>query len=118
MEYVKKEDIQIINNSDYCTVRHYQIEDQDISTAVIEIAGRYPDLGLSVNQTCKLIAYILKGNGKLTNETQTLELSEGDMVLIKPMEKYFWEGNMTLVMSSTPGWYPEQYSLINEQDHL
>jgi hypothetical protein len=37
----------------------------------------------------------------------------GDLVLIEPGEKYFWEGNMDLFIPCSPAWYPEQHKLID-----
>lgn len=77
--------------------------------AVIELNGRYPDVGWVTNLKCKELVYIMRGTGKLIIDENEAFLSEGDMVLILPGEKYFWEGSMTLFTASTPAWTIEQH---------
>jgi len=88
------------------------MEDSDINGAVIELSGRYPSKGQVVNTECKEMAYIIKGSGKLVIEETEYTLKEGDLVLIEPGEKYFWNGNMTMFVPCTPAWYPQQHKEI------
>jgi mannose-6-phosphate isomerase-like protein (cupin superfamily) len=83
--------------------------DKDINGAVIELNGRYPDKGSVVNLKCKELAYVIKGSGKLVVEDKEIKLNEGDLVLIEPGEKYYWEGRMTMFMPCSPAWYPKQH---------
>lgn len=96
-------------NNEFCLAFSYPTEDKDISGALIELIGRYPTKGTVVNEKCKEMAYIIKGSGKLTVGNEEFDLSEGDLVLINPTEKYYWNGNMTLFMPCSPAWYPEQH---------
>jgi len=112
MKIVKKEDVKRHENSPLCVAFEYPLGDTDINGAVIEISGRYPDSGRVVNLECKEMAYIIKGSGKVVVEDKELTLKEGDLVLIEPGEKYFWEGNLTMFVPCTPAWFPEQHKEV------
>lgn len=90
----------------------YPLEDKDINGAVIELSGRYPDTGRVVNLKCKEIAYVISGSGKIVVENEEINLSEGDMILVEPGEKYFWEGKLKIFVPCAPAWYPEQHKEV------
>lgn len=54
----------------------------------------------------------MKGNGRVVVEEKEVRLHQGDLVLIEPGEKYFWEGKMELFMPCTPAWHPEQHKEV------
>ena len=109
MEYVKCETAQRHANSPNCTVYEYPMENSEMNICVAEITHRYPDEGYAVNHKCSEMGYILKGSGKLVTETEEVNLSAGDVVYVPHGEKYYWEGNMTMVLPATPAWYPQQH---------
>jgi len=109
MKIVRQSEAQTHKNSDRCTAIEYPIGDQDINGAVIELNGRYPDAGRVVNLECKELVYVIKGSGKLVVEGNAIELNEGDMVVIEPKEKYFFDGQMTFLAPCAPAWHPEQH---------
>ena len=45
-------------------------------------------------------------------EGKEVELQEGDMILIEPGERYFWDGNLTMFVPCTPAWYPGQHKKV------
>lgn len=96
-----------------CTAFEYPINDKDINLALIELDGRYPTEGRAVNEICKELAYVLSGQGSVEVEGEVIELTAGDVVLIEPGEKYFWQGRMKLLMPCTPAWTAEQYRQVN-----
>jgi mannose-6-phosphate isomerase-like protein (cupin superfamily) len=112
MKVVHKNQTKEFKNSEACTALEYPLGDRDINGAVVELNGRYPGKGRVVNLKCKELAYVVKGSGKLVVEGKELVLQEGDLALIEPGEKYFWEGNMTMFMPCTPAWYPEQHKEV------
>ena len=112
MKVVYKNQAKEFKNSDVCTAIEYPMEDKDINGAVIELTGRYPDKGRAVNLKCKELAYVIKGAGRAVVEDEEIKLQEGDLILIEPGEKFFWEGNMTMFMPCTPAWYPEQHKEV------
>lgn len=114
MKIIKKEQRKRFDNSNSCIAYEYSMEDRDINGAVISLSGRYPDKGWTVNEICKEMAYIISGSGKLVVEDKEYELSTGDLVLINPGEKFYWQGNMEIFMPCAPAWTPQQYKIITE----
>lgn len=109
MEYVKHETVVKHANSSNCIAYEYPMQNSEMNIGVVEISDRYPDQGYAINHKCSEIGYILKGSGRLITETAEVSLSCGDVVYIPHRERYYWEGNMSVVISSTPAWHPEQH---------
>ncbi|MCK5084237.1 MAG: cupin domain-containing protein [Candidatus Pacebacteria bacterium] len=112
MKIIHKNQAEIHENSDVCSAIEYPSDDKDINGAVIELSGRYPDKGRTVNLECKEMAYIIKGSGELVIEDKEIKLDEGDLILIDKGEKYFWNGNLTMFISCMPAWYHEQHKKV------
>ncbi|MBU4141784.1 cupin domain-containing protein [Patescibacteria group bacterium] len=112
MKIIRKNQTKIFKNSETCMAVDYWTGDKDINGAVIELNGRYPDKGRTVNLKCKEMAYIIRGSGKVSIEGVETEINKGSLILIEPGEKFFWEGNMTMFMPCAPAWYPEQYKEV------
>lgn len=113
MKRLSKEEAKTIKVSDACIAVEYPLEDKDINATTIEIKGRYPDKGRTVNLECKELAYVIKGSGKIVVEEQEYILEKDSVVLIDPGEKFYWEGDMTLFMPCTPAWRPEQHKEVD-----
>lgn len=97
-------------SADNCVItEHHVDEEKMIDCAVVELNGRYPNTGWVINQQCKELGYVRSGKGQIVIEDKTFPLSAGDVVLIQPGEKYFWHGEMSIVISCTPSWHPEQH---------
>jgi len=58
------------------------------------------------------MGYIISGSGKLVVEDKEYELTAGDLVLINPGEKFYWQGNMEIFMPCAPAWSPDQYKTV------
>ncbi|MBU4337939.1 DUF861 domain-containing protein [Patescibacteria group bacterium] len=112
MKIIHKNQTKIFKNSETCIAIDYWTGDKDINGAVIELNGRYPDKGRTVNLECKEMAYIIKGSGKIVVEGEEIKLNDGDLVLIDKGEKYFWEGNLTMFTSCAPAWNHEQHKEV------
>ena len=112
MKIIRKKEAKEFKNSEACIAIVYPMDDKDINGAVIELNGRYPNKGRTMNEKCKEMAYVIKGSGKVVVEDKETQLNEGDLVLIDPGEKFFWEGNMTLFMPCTPAWSPKQHKQV------
>jgi mannose-6-phosphate isomerase-like protein (cupin superfamily) len=112
MQVVCEAETQKFQNSKNCSVLEYAMNENEISGARIQLNGRYPDTGWIVNLQCKELAYIIQGSGKLVVEGKEVLLSEGAMAFIPPNEKYFWEGVMTLFITTTPAFTMEQHQQI------
>lgn len=111
MEYVKHEAAVRHANSSNCIAYEYPMQNSEINMAIVEIAHRYPDYGYAMNHKCSEIVYILKGSGRLITENAEVSLSCGDVVYVARGEKYYWEGNMSVVVSSTPAWHHKQHEV-------
>lgn len=113
MEHVTRQDTKRYTNSPNCTAFEYATKNAEINMGIVEITGRYPNEGHAINHKCTEIGYILKGSGKFVTEDKIVHFSEGDVILIPQEEKYHWEGTVTIVIASTPAWYPDQHEHIN-----
>lgn len=96
-------------NSDHCVVSEYPIGDKEINFAIAKISSRYPETGLASNTVCKEIVYIQDGSGKIVVNDVEHILQTGDVILILPNEKFYWDGNMRLHIACTPAFTPEQH---------
>jgi len=106
---IKKSEREKHSNSPVCIAYEYPFLDEDINIAFIEINGRYPDKGRVVNKICKEIIFVTKGKGKIEVDGKELLISEGDAVFVQPNQKYFFEGNLSIIAPCHPAWYPEQH---------
>ena len=113
MEIIRKNQAEKIKNNDVSDAFEYPSDDKDINGAVIELNGRYPDKGRVVNLECKELVYIIDGSGKVVVEGEEVKLNSGDILLIKPRERYFCEGNLKFLVSSTPAWNEGQYKKVD-----
>lgn len=112
MKIIHQEQVIKINNSKHCLVSEYSLGDKDINGALVELSGRYPDKDRAVNSACKELAYIISGSGKAVIDSQEFYLGAGDLVLIEPGEKFFWQGKMAMFISCTPAWHYNQYKEV------
>lgn len=110
MEHIKAQDGSKRKNSDACTVTEFEFEgEKNINSAVVELNGRYPESGFALNTVCEEIVYVIEGHGQLVNPQARIVMSTGDMLRIKPNENYYFDGNLKLLIATSPAWYPEQY---------
>lgn len=112
MEIIHKNQTKEFKNSDVCNVTEYLLTDKDINGAIIEISGRYPNKGRVINLKCKELAYIIEGSGIVVVEGEEIKLSNGDLILIKAGEKFFWKGNLKMFVPCAPAWHAEQYKEV------
>lgn len=112
MKVIHKNQTEKFKNSDSCTAIEYPLEDKDIDGAVVELVGRYPEKGRVVNLKCKELSYIVSGSGKIVVEGHETVVQEGDLVLINPKERYFWDGNIVMFISCNPVWQIDQHKKV------
>ncbi|OGM21359.1 hypothetical protein A2714_02530 [Candidatus Woesebacteria bacterium RIFCSPHIGHO2_01_FULL_38_9] len=114
MKFVAKKDrVKHLNNK-FCVAYEYPTGDKEINGAVIELSGRYPDKGRVVNEVCKELVQIVKGEGMLNVDGREVLLKEGDQVLIEQGERYYFDGKMTLFVPCAPAWYPAQHKEVKK----
>jgi mannose-6-phosphate isomerase-like protein (cupin superfamily) len=112
MKFIKRDQTNRFENNKYCVAIEYPMGDRDINGAVGIISGRYPTKGRVVNEKCKEMAYVIEGAGRAVIEGKEIKFIKGDLLLIEPGERYYWEGNFEIFMPCTPAWYPEQHKNI------
>lgn len=112
MRLIQKKDSVRFENGEFCIAFEYPMEDKDINGAVIELSGKYPTKGRVMNEVCKELVYVIKGSGKVNVEDKEFQLDEGDLFMINPGEKYFFDGKMTLCVPCSPAWYPKQHKEV------
>jgi mannose-6-phosphate isomerase-like protein (cupin superfamily) len=112
MKYVAVGDAQKFENGQTCTVFEYG-GDADLSGAIAEINGRYPESGWSFNTAVKEMVFVLSGEGKIVTDAGEKTLIKDTMVLLDINERYYFEGTMLRIfMPTTPAWTPEQYRIV------
>lgn len=113
MRIVSQVDATVHQNSPHCVAREYPLGDRDINAAMITLSGRYPKHGFSKNSIAKEVVYVITGEGSLANGSGvTSPIRAGDMISIAPQEAYVFEGNMQLLIASSPAWSPDQYEVV------
>lgn len=100
-------------NNESCTVEEHFLNDETIDFALATIAGRYPSIKQAVNNECKEVVYIKEGSGKIVVNGNEHLLNAGDVILIEPGEKFYWEGNLKIAMVCTPPWKKEQHKIVD-----
>jgi mannose-6-phosphate isomerase-like protein (cupin superfamily) len=112
MSIVRKEQAQEIKISDTMTAYEYPLMDEALHGAVVKLSGRYPLKGRVVNEKCTEVGFVIEGSGKLFLEDEEIDFKEGDQLLIKPNQRYYWEAKATMFMPCAPAWYPEQHKEV------
>lgn len=114
MKLCRKNQSVQFSNSQACIVTEFPLEDSEINFAIATIRGRYPETGRITNEKCKELVYIQQGQGEITIENELISLQAGDTLLIDRGERFFWQGEMTLLVACTPTWFKEQHIHIEE----
>ena len=101
-------------NSDTCHGKAYVAEGVPSDMAIIRITGRYPAAGSwAINRKCYEAVAVVRGTGRVAIDGAWHELKAGDGVTIPPGTPFAWGGDMTIAMSCTPPFNPDQYEIIN-----
>jgi len=113
---IKKENRVVHKNSDKCIAYEYPFEDKTMNVAYIEIEGRYPDSGRTMNKESKEIIHVISGTGKVLVEDITYEASEGDQVYVPNNVKFHFENcnNFKIAVVCAPAWAVEQYQHFDD----
>lgn len=100
-------------NSDTCHGKAYVAKGAPSDMAIITITGRYPKAGSwARNRECHEVVVVVSGVGRVAIDGAWHELKAGDGVTIPPGAPFAWDGDMTIAMSCTPPFNPEQYEII------
>lgn len=90
----------------------YLMDDDEVSGAVTEINGRYPENGFAYNEKSKEMVYVISGNGKIVQPNAETSINTGDMLIIDRYEKFAWEGNLKLLLVTLPKFDPNQHKIV------
>lgn len=100
-------------NSDTCRGEAYVAKGAPSDMAMITITGRYPEAGSqALNRECQEVVVVVRGAGRVAIGGVWHELKAGDGVTVPPGTPFAWDGDMTIAMSCTPPFNPEQYEII------
>lgn len=112
MKIIHENQTKKFKNSDVCIATEYPSGSKDINVAYVEMTGRYPREGRVTNEKSKELAYIMEGNGKIVVEGKETELTEKDLISLKPGERFYWEGKMKMIVSCSPAWDSKQHKEV------
>src|SRR3989344_2992798 len=98
MSIARKEQVKEIIVGETMKAYEYPVLDEALHGAVVKLSGRYPLQGRVINEKCTEIGYVIEGSGKLIIEGKEIDFNEGDQLLIKPGERYYWEAQATMFM--------------------
>lgn len=101
-----------------CKVMEYPLNDSDLDIATAILTGRYPESGWALNEECKEMGYVLSGSGMLVTEEKSVQVTVGDVIVLDAGEKYYWNGNMTVLLITNPPWFLEQHKHVQDEDTL
>jgi len=91
------------------TIDEYHTNDKTMSVAVATIHGRYPLSGFAHNTISNKLVYVTKGKGAILSPTENCTISEGDVIHLDPNELFAQEGNITIVMVTSPPFDSKQH---------
>lgn len=111
MKICKKSQTLTHHNNEHCSIVEYPIDMLAINMALATISGRYPSSGYAINHIVQEMAYIQQGSGSICVNGETTDLEEGDVVLVEPGDKFFWEGDFKAIIACSPAFSPEQHEI-------
>lgn len=105
--FVKKDKAKVFKKPT-CTVWEYG-GTQSLDLAVAEIKGKYPENGWARNTKVDMTYFVINGAGKIYLDSEIYAISEGDLLMIEKRKWYKVEGNLKVIMASSPAWSLDQY---------
>lgn len=85
---------------------------KEMTIAVVETDGIYPEKGRSVNERCTETIYMISGEFILTANGVPYTLHEGDVFMILPHTEYSIVGKGKAIDIITPAWDKKQNSIV------
>ena len=110
MQIIKYTEIKKITPAAAATIWDYDTKDPDISGAVAQINGRYPESGFATNEFKELV-FVISGNGIIVTPAGRKDIDLGDEIFLDKNEHYAWEGKITLFMATTPKFNPKKHKI-------
>ena len=99
------------HNSDLCYGREYAPGSGTLDIAKISIRGVYPsEHKWGYLEESHEMAVVIKGSGYIvTKNGGRVDLKEGDVVYVEPMERFRWGGNMDMIVPCGPAFDPNKH---------
>ena len=114
MQIVKQKQTHWVETAPSTTVEEYVMHERGISGATAVISGRYPLEGYAVNLLSKELVLVISGSGTIGTRGKKTPIVIGDCILIKPKEKYYWDGHMALFIATAPGFKSTQHKIVTK----
>jgi mannose-6-phosphate isomerase-like protein (cupin superfamily) len=105
----------IMKNNQSCQVREFDIASSNMSLAVANIDGRYPEEWSVCNTECEQIYYVISGRVTLHTSKGDFEIGKGETHFFEKNEEYWLEAeDLEVVITNTPAWNTNQYENLKE----
>lgn len=114
MQIVKQKKAKRVDASTTTSVEEYRMRESAISGSTAIIYGRYPEKGYTVNTKCFELALVISGNGFAGTKRKKTAIELGDCILIKPNEKYYWDGHLAIFLACSPKWASRQHKIVKQ----
>lgn len=100
-------------NSEICYGREYAPDSGTIDIAKISIRGDFPsDHQWGYLEESHEMAVVVEGEGYIeTREEGRTDLKVGDVVYVKPTERFRWGGHMDLIVPCGPAFNPTKHKI-------
>lgn len=112
MQIVKQKKTRRVEASTTTSVEEYCMRGSAISGSTAIIYGRYPEKGFAVNTKSYELALVISGNGHIGTKRKKVAIELGDCILIKPDEKFYWDGHMAIFIACSPKWTSRQHKIV------
>lgn len=112
MQIVKQKKARRVDASPTTSVEEYLMKENRIGGSTVIISGRYPEKGTATNLISTELVLVLSGNGVIGHRGKETPIEMGDCILLKPKEKYYWNGHLALFIVCTPTWKSKQHKVI------
>lgn len=92
----------------------YPTPTKELDFSMMLIKGRHPETGFLLEHDCQFFIYVTKGQGKVVTDSDTIEVTVGDIVFVPKETKFAMEGDFEYLTAGTPAFYPEQAEEVKE----
>lgn len=115
MKHWQDGDGEDFKNSEICYGKEYDPGSGAIDVAKISIRGRFPAQGFGYLEESYEMAVVVNGGGFIENKAgERYHLKVGDVVCVEPMERFYWDGDMDLIVPCGPAFDPDKHKLEDE----
>jgi mannose-6-phosphate isomerase-like protein (cupin superfamily) len=93
----------------------------DLEINHMKISGRHPENPeqFIYETDVHFMVYVLKGSAKISTESKTFDVEEGDVLDFPPKSKFAVEGNnFEYLAIENPAWFPEQAYIVDKEGNV